>query len=131
MAEIDQELFQEIVGEYLIRHRSILDVISKFQESAARVNRAVAKAVTGCGCLEINAHRQEAPENTGFSELRTFMASHLDGTLCENCRDVLEAELGHTLFYLAALCDLTGLSLSEVMDKERRRVAALGLFNLT
>ncbi|HHT27849.1 MAG TPA: DUF1573 domain-containing protein, partial [Firmicutes bacterium] len=39
-------LFQEAVNEYLVRHRSILDILSKLQESVARTNRAVAKAVT-------------------------------------------------------------------------------------
>lgn len=131
MSGSEQGCFQEIVSECLIRHRSILDVLSKLHESGARVNRAVAKAVTGCGCLRINASRQEAPDDAGFRELKSYMESHLDGDLCESCREVLEAEVGRTLFYLTALCDLTGLDLTEVMEKERCRVAALGPFNLS
>lgn len=131
MSESEQGCFQETVSEYLIRHRSILDVLSKFQESGARVNRAVAKAVTECGCLKISACRQEAPDGAGFRDLKSYMASHLAGELCDSCADVLEAELGRTLFYLTALCDLTGLNLEDVMEKERRRVAALGPFSLT
>ena len=33
--------FQNSVDESLLRHRSVLDVITKLQESDARVNRAV------------------------------------------------------------------------------------------
>lgn len=131
MADSGYELFQETVGEYLIRHRSVLDVLSKLHESGARVNRAVAKSVTSCGCLAVNAHRQDAPREVEFSRLRDYMNSHLDGTMCENCREVLEAEVGRTMFYLAALCSLTGLNLNDVMEKERRRVSALGPFNLS
>ena len=53
--------FQTAVEEYLIRHRSILDVLTKHQEATARVNRAVAKAVTECGCISITAERQRIP----------------------------------------------------------------------
>ncbi len=51
--------FQDTVDDYLVRHRSILDVMSKLAESNARVNRAVTKAVTTCGCIGIEASKQE------------------------------------------------------------------------
>ena len=54
-------ILQEAVSEFLIRHRSVLDIISKFQEANARVNRAVVKAVTSCGCVEVEAGRQKFP----------------------------------------------------------------------
>ena len=41
--------FQEAVSYCLIRHRSIIDVITKLQESNARVSRAIAKSITVCG----------------------------------------------------------------------------------
>ena len=47
--------FQDTVANCLIRHRSILDVLTKVQETSARVNRAVAKSVTNCGCLKVEA----------------------------------------------------------------------------
>ncbi len=123
--------FQDSVSEYLIRHRSILDVLTKLQEANARVNRAVAKSVTNCGCVKINAGRQTAPADISYSDIKSFMNNHLNGELCEHCRDILETELGHNLFYLAALCDLLGLKLSDVMQKEQSRLATLGVFNLT
>ncbi|QDR78774.1 DUF1573 domain-containing protein [Sporomusa termitida] len=123
--------FQSIADDYLIRHRSILDVLTKYQETSARVNRAVAKAVTGCGCIQVSAVRQSAPADAAYSELKDHMSSHLVGETCPQCREVIANELGHSLFYLAALCNLTGLSLHEVMLQEYKNVKTLGVFHLT
>lgn len=122
---------QHAVSEYLIRHRSILDVISKFQETSARVNRAVVKAITSCGCIEVRACRQQIPADISYWEMKHHMETHVQGELCEHCREVLEQELGHTLFYAAALCDLFGLDLEQLADDERKRIATLGVYNLT
>lgn len=132
MDGLDYVKFQETVSRNLIRHKSILDVISKLQEATARVNRAVAKAVTTCGCIRINASRQDFPPDlSSYSELRNFMHTHLEGTLCDNCREVIETELGQTLFYLAAMCELCQLDLDEIMAKEYSRISALGTYILT
>ena len=50
--------FQESVSELLIRHKSILDIMTKLEEAQSRVNRAVAKAVTNCGCIKVNGRKQ-------------------------------------------------------------------------
>lgn len=123
--------FQEAVDKYLIRHRSILDVLSKFQESSARANRAVAKAVTTCGCLSINACRQPTSTTMSLEEFRQQVDNHLRGELCELCKEVLVNELGASLFYLAALCSLLGLELDEVLTQEAKRLNTLGVFNLS
>ncbi|NLW17578.1 MAG: DUF1573 domain-containing protein [Firmicutes bacterium] len=123
--------FQEAVDKYLIRHRSILDVLSKFQESSARANRAVAKAVTTCGCLSINACRQPTSATMSLEEFRQQVDNHLRGELCELCKEVLVNELGASLFYLAALCSLLGLELDEVLTQEAKRLNTLGVFNLS
>ena len=73
--------FQTAVDEYLIRHRSVLDVLTKYQEATARVNRAIAKSVTECGCVEINAESANTPDQTAYSDLKQFMSSHLSGNL--------------------------------------------------
>ena len=65
--------FQELVSEYLVRHRSVLDVMSKFQEATARVNRALVKSVTACGCLQVNAQRQTIPLDISLHELKKHM----------------------------------------------------------
>ncbi|HPZ14035.1 MAG TPA: DUF1573 domain-containing protein [Bacillota bacterium] len=131
MADLSCGEFQETVSEYLIRHRSVLDVMSKLQEAGARVNRAVAKSVTSCGCLEVSAQKQKFPENATLADLKRMINSHISGELCPECREALETELGQTLFYIAALCAITGLDLDEIMMKEHDRLRMLGLFNLT
>jgi NTP pyrophosphatase (non-canonical NTP hydrolase) len=123
--------FQSAVDDYLIRHRSILDIMTKYQEASARVNRAFAKTVTECGCVTVNATRQQAPADIEYSNLKQFMSSHLSGEPCEQCKEVLTKELGHSLFYLAALCNLSGISLNEVMRRECDMVTTLGFFHLS
>lgn len=131
MAEIDQETFQDTVDEYLIRHRSILDVQSKLSEATARINRAIAKSVTTCGCITIQANRQRFPAELSIAEVRHLMQSHIGGTLCDRCREVLETEIGSALFYLAATSSLLSLDLEAILRKEHSRVATLGVFHLT
>ncbi|HMM23144.1 MAG TPA: DUF1573 domain-containing protein [Selenomonadales bacterium] len=123
--------FQAAVDDYLIRHRSIIDVLTKYQEATARVNRAFAKAVTGCGCVEIKAGRQQIPAETSFSDLKQFMSTHVSGEPCEHCKEVLVTELGHSLFYMAALCNLSGLKFHDVMRQECQNVKTLGVYHLS
>lgn len=123
--------FQQAVSDCLVRHRSILDVISKFQESGARVNRAVAKAVTACGCVQVDAAKQTIPANISYWEMKEHMATHVKGDMCEHCREVLEQEIGQNLFYLAALCDIFGLRLDQLVEAERKRLTTFGALNLT
>jgi len=123
--------FQSAVDDYLIRHRSVIDVLTKYQEASARVNRAFAKAVTECGCIKINASRQQVPADAEFTDLKQFMASHVSGKPCDHCQEVLSKELGHSIFYLTALCNLAGLKLHEVIEQEHKNITTLGLFHLT
>ncbi len=123
--------FQSAVDEYLIRHRSVIDIMTKYQEATARVNRAIAKSVTECGCVKIAATRQQVPENIDYSKLKGYMSSHLSGEPCEHCKEILSKELGHSLFYLAALCNLSGLKLHEVMGQEYKTISTLGCFHLS
>ena len=123
--------FQEKVNELLVRHRSVLDVLSKFQESNARVNRAIAKSVTNCGCLNIDASRQPIPSDASFEEIRDYTETHIQGELCDSCRQIVETELGNNLFYLVSLCNLLSLDMNTVIDREYQKVMALGKFNLS
>jgi len=125
------ENFQEAVSKALVRHKSILDVLSKFQESNARVNRAVVKSITQCGCLKIKAEKPEIPEDASFRELRQYMETHLYGFLCPACQETIEKEVGKNLFYLVALCNSLDLNLNDVLSKECKQVNTLGIFNLT
>lgn len=122
--------FQDSVDELLMRHRSILDVLTKFQESQTRVNRAIVKAVTACGCIEINSKKQVYSNDISLQELKDFMDTHLKGNICTNCRDVIEKELGNNLFYMAALCNIVDISMYDVMLKEYEKIKTLGVFNM-
>ncbi len=132
MEEVSYDKFQQSVSECLIRHKSILDVTSKLQEACARVNRAVAKSVTSCGCVQVKAERQSYPPGLdSYSQLKRFMNSHLEGELCPSCQEVIETELGHIQFYIAALCELFSLNMEDILLKEYSRVSTLGTFTLT
>ncbi|HYF77316.1 MAG TPA: DUF1573 domain-containing protein [Symbiobacteriaceae bacterium] len=129
MKDLLCDQFQETVGEYLIRHRSILDIMAKLQEANSRTNRAITKAVTSCGCVKITAEKQVIPPDIDLAQVKEHMHNHLNGQLCEHCREVVENELGNTLFYLAALSNSLDLNLYDILLKEHKKLAALGVFN--
>jgi NTP pyrophosphatase (non-canonical NTP hydrolase) len=130
MKDIIADEFQYTVQELLFRNKSIIDSMTKFQDSNARVNRAIVKAVTQCGCIRIDAKKQEMPEDGSFEEVRNAMDTHVSGKLCENCRDQLEKELGKNLFYMASICNTLDLNLYDIILKEQDRVKMLGRYNL-
>lgn len=131
MKDVIFDDFQNAVDESLLRHRSILDILSKLQESEARINRAVAKSVTNCGCIQVNAKKQKSPEDLNdIDELRECVKSHLKGNLCDNCRGIIEDEIGNNLFYLASLCNLLDLNLYDVLLNELSKINTLGKYTL-
>lgn len=123
--------FQKTVSLHLIRHRSILDVMTKYQDACSRVNRAIAKSVTSCGCLRVMAAKQALPADTSLSEMSEYVKTHLEGHLCPNCTDVIEEEMGRSLFFLAATCTLTGIDFHDVIKRENDRINTLGVYSLT
>lgn len=131
MKDLLCDQFQDTVDQCLIRHRSVLDVLSKLGESNARIGRAVSKAVTNCGCIAVEAGKQQIPSDISLHELQKHMETHLSGELCEHCMDIVESEIGSNLFYLAALCNLLNLNLYDIMLKEQKKLGALGVFNFT
>lgn len=132
MKDLICDEFQNVVGELLIRHHSILDVMSKLSESTCRVNRAVTKSVTECGCVTVDAKKLQLPDDLqSYEELRAYLDSHLRGQICKNCEDVVIGELGKMMFYTAALCNLLDLNLYDVFIKEYKQASSLGVFNLT
>ncbi|MFZ5816986.1 MAG: DUF1573 domain-containing protein [Bacillota bacterium] len=129
MKDLLCDQFQETVGEYLIRHRSVLDIMAKMQEANARINRALTKSVTSCGCIRIEAGKQQFPTDVPLDQLKEHTQNHVQGKLCNHCREVVEAELGNSLFYVAALCNVFDLNLYDIILKEHKKLAALGVFN--
>lgn len=131
MKDLICDEFQNKVSDYLVRHQSILDILSKLQETTARINRATTKAVTNCGCVSIKAHKTPIPPEATLEELKQLLNSHLEGKLCADCRDVIEMELGKNMFYLAALCNVLDLNLYDILIKEHKKISTLRLFNFT
>lgn len=129
MKDIIFDDFQNSVNDSLIRHKSILDLITKYSESNARVNRAIAKAVTNCGCIEISAQKQNISEDVSIDEISKNLNTHLSGAICDNCREVIEREIGNNLFYLTALCNDLGISFYDVLLKESDKINTLGKFS--
>lgn len=123
--------FQEQVSELLLRHRSLLDVVTKFSQSNASVNRAVAKSITECGCIELTARPQGFSDQMELDQARQKSKSHMTGQLCETCQDAIRGEMGKNLFYLSALCNALDIQLDEVVAKESDKCSTLGWFNLT
>lgn len=130
MKDVIFDDFQNSVNNSLLRHKSILDILSKYQESQTRANRAICKAVTNCGCIEIYAKKQTMLEDDDLSldELNPRLSSHIKGSLCENCREVIERELGNNLFYLTSLCNALDLNLFDILLKEYNKMDTLGKF---
>jgi len=122
--------FQFAVSEFLVRNKSILDEMTKLEDSNARINRTISKAVTQCGCIKINACRQEYPDDMDLETLKNALNSHLEGELCTNCRDILEKDIGRHLFYLATICNNLDLNLYDIIIKEYDRVKLLGKYSL-
>jgi len=129
--DLSWDEFQDTVADCLIRHKSILDVLSKLHETSARVNRAISKSVTSCGCIQINAKKQQVPSEIRLYELVSYMDTHTKGQLCDNCREIVELEIGNLLFYLAALCNILGLNLEDIMSAENEKLATIGIYNLS
>lgn len=130
MNEMQCSDFQSAVSRFLLRHQSILDILSKCQESTSRINRAAVKAVTSCGCIEINAFKPKLPKDASLDDLREILSSQVEGQLCETCKEALAEEVGRSLFYLTALCNVFDISLQEVLSMETAKLETLGKYNL-
>lgn len=127
--DISCEDFQNQVEDVLIRHKSILDIITKLDEYTSRINRAVVKSVTSCGCIKINATKQDY-NRASLEEIKNNMENHVEGNLCPGCKEILQEEIGAYLFYLSALCNALDIKMSDALLKEYSNMKALGIFSL-
>jgi len=123
------ENFQSQASKSLIRHRSVLDIITKLDEYNSRINRAVAKSVTNCGCISVNAKKQVF-DGESYDELADKVENHLHGDICNHCKEIIESEIGNYVFYLASLCNTLDLDLSDITKKEYNVSKTLGVFSL-
>lgn len=132
MKDLICDEFQNTVGDLLIRHHSVVDVLSKLSEATCCVNRAVIKSATNCGCVSIQVEKTEIPDDLQtLFQLKAHLDTHLRGELCDNCDDIIKTEMGKLLFYTAALCNILDINLYDVFIKELKQTQALGIFNMT
>lgn len=123
--------FQQKVDNVLIRHRSAIDILTKLQESNAKVNRAVAKSASYCGCTELHIKKQDIPEGLSLSEFKDFSSDHLEGALCEMCREKVEHEISNNVFYLVALCNLLDIDMDTLLKNfYKNQLETLGKYGL-
>lgn len=122
--------FQDYVSKLQLRNKSILDIATKLSEQTARLNRAVFKSVTYCGCIEINACKQVYDEGKSLEENRTYLKTHIEGELCDKCREKIEEELGDLLYYTAAMCNVLGIDLDETLENKLNDLKTLGIYSL-
>ena len=130
MNDIIVDDFQKIISESLIRHKSILDLMTKSSESNSRVNRAIAKSVSRCGCINISAHKQRIPDNVSLADASNTLSYQIEGKLCDNCQEVLQKEIGSDIYYLAAICDALGLNLHDIIMDQYDKLKTLGKFTM-
>lgn len=128
MKDVIFDDFQNAVDESLLRHRSLLDIITKLQETNGRINRAIAKSVTNCGCIELTAKKQSISDKD--NSYKNILNTHINGELCDACRDIVEREIGNNLFYLTSLCNSLNLNLYDILLKEYNKTKTLGKYNL-
>lgn len=124
--------FQNAVNDSLLRHKSILDIMTKLEQSNGRINRAIAKSVTNCGCIEVSAKKQHMPsekDDIDISDLKDCLKTHVNGTLCDNCREIIEDEIGNNFFYLTSLCNVLNLNLYDILLKEYNKMNTLGKYS--
>lgn len=120
---------QETVSNVLIRHKSILDIITKLEESNSRISRAVVKSATSCGCISIHATKQDYSQGS-FVDIKDSLKSHIEGELCDNCREKIQEEIGNHMFYIASLCNSFDLKLDSVVSEELNKLKTLGIYSL-
>ena len=122
--------FQILANNLLTRDRSLLDTMTKLQDTCAKLNRTLSKSITKCGCISLNAQKQRFPANGEWSRLHNYADDQVEGELCPKCRDFVEQSIADTLFYLACVCNTFNISMEELLQKELGQLHILGQYNL-
>lgn len=122
--------FQNITGELQLLNKSILDIVSKLDEQTSRLNRAVFKSATHCGCIEIHATKQLFSDNKTLEENQFDLDKHVEGSLCPKCKEKIQEEMGELMFYLASMCTALEMDLEQVMNTKLEHLKTLGIYNL-
>lgn len=133
MVEVSElEQFQNFIDDLVLRNKSILDQMTKLQDASARLNRTLSKSATTCGCIKMTITKQQLDFSniTTPEELKSLLSTHVEGYPCPECNEAIEKEMGRVLFYLAAIANTLGISLSSVLENEKTRTNLLGSYSL-
>ncbi len=114
------DIFQKSVEKLLTRNHNILDILTKCQSCNSRVSRSIIKAATCCGCIKIIGKKTDIIDKSPA----------IDGEICNDCKSIIENEIGENLFYIASLCNALNISMSDVLVREIKNVEALGKYSL-
>ncbi|MEG6617534.1 DUF1573 domain-containing protein [Peptococcaceae bacterium 1198_IL3148] len=123
--------FQYAVAEQVLCNGSILDILNRHQECSTKIQRSIIKTVTTCGCVQIQLKKYELPKNASLMDLKSTCTPSVTGSLCPNCREKIENEIGRSLVYLAATCNSLDINLFDVIIKEHHKMQLLGQYNIT
>lgn len=126
------EEFQCTVKENDYFNKNILEQLAKLQEVAAKLNKNIVRACTYCGCIEINANNKlySYNDDINLDMIKLLDPHHISGMLCEDCKDLIEKNIGSCLYYLACISNSFDLNLNEVLLKEMDKINILGKFNI-
>ena len=126
------EQFQNFIDDLVLRNKSILDQMTTLPDASARLNRTLSKSATTCGCIKMNIIKQQLDfaHITSPEELKSLLSTHVEGYPCPECNEAIEKEMGRVLFYLAAIANTLGISLSSVLENEKTRTNLLGNYSL-
>lgn len=130
MDDMSLSAFQNTVNEALVRHKSLIDIMTKITESSSRINRAIAKSVTECGCIEMSAHKQSIPFESSLKDVSELLTHQVNGSVCEHCSEVLQDEIGNHLFYIASVCNALNINLNDALSKELDKINTLGRYSM-
>lgn len=121
------EGLQNFIDELVLRNKSIFDQLTKLQDACSRLNRHISKAATSCGCIEFHITKQQflLKDTVQCDHLDTLLSTHVHGHPCNKCNELIEKEMGRILFYLGALSNTLGISLSTVLEGEKARTSLL------
>ena len=126
------EQFQNFIDELVLRNKSILDQMTKLQDATTRLNRNISKSATNCGCIELHVLKQQffLQDTIKYDDLSSLLSTHIEGYPCPSCNELIEKEMGRVLFYLSALANTLGISLSQVIENEKNTTSILSHYCL-
>ncbi len=124
MNEFILEEFQYLTEEQLRRNAGLPDLMTKLETTGGKINRAVSKAMTHCGCIRYGSEKPLEEEHSAKER------AGIGGDLCETCREEFERAVGEHLFYLAGLLGALDISLYDMICAEISRQKMIGKYSL-